>query len=165
MGLVVIRPAEAFVTLAFSLVVHGLPVPQGSMKAMVRPHPVQRAPSGLCRGGNRHVAVTSDNPDLKAWRERVKLEATFALRRPMPALKAIDGPCALYATFYLPRPKSAPKRIVYPATKPDVDKLARAVGDALKDAGVVTEDSRFVDLCVFKRFGDQPCVAIGVYVP
>jgi Holliday junction resolvase RusA-like endonuclease len=164
MGLIVIRPVEAFTVQAFALVVYGIPVPQGSMKSMVRPHPYERNPNGLCRGGNRHVATTSDNPDLAAWRERVKLEATFVRRRATPQHVTIDAPAALYATFYLPRPKSLPKRIEYPMTKPDLDKLTRAISDSLKDAGVVAEDSRFVDNCTFKRYAiDRPCVAIGVF--
>jgi Holliday junction resolvase RusA-like endonuclease len=162
-GLIVIRPAEQFTTQAFALVVYGVPVPQGSMKSMVRPHPYEPGPNRLCRGGNRHVATVSDNDALGAWRERVKLEATFAARRATPKLEPIDRACALFVTFYLPRPKSLPKRVEFPETKPDLDKLARAIGDALKDAGVVAEDSRFVDNCTFKRFGDRPCAAIGVF--
>lgn len=68
-----------------------------------------------------------------------------------PQFAPIDAPVDLTVTFYLPRPRSAPRRVLFPATKPDLDKLTRAVGDALKGIAY-TEDSRIVDLHIRKRF-------------
>ena len=45
----------------------------------------------------------------------------------------------------------APKKVLYPATKPDLDKLVRSVGDALKGLAY-EEDSRIVDIDARKRF-------------
>ena len=47
-------------------------------------------------------------------------------------------------------PKSWPLAKVYADTKPDLDKLTRAVLDSLTDAGVFTDDSRVVWLNVAK---------------
>jgi Holliday junction resolvase RusA-like endonuclease len=41
------------------------------------------------------------------------------------------GPVKVQITFHLPRPKSRPKRHTHPDVRPDLDKLQRAVLDAL----------------------------------
>jgi crossover junction endodeoxyribonuclease RusA len=57
--------------------------------------------------------------------------------------------------FVLPRPVSTPKRRTPPAVKrPDVDKLARAVLDALTSAGALADDSQVVDLHPIKRLAE-----------
>jgi crossover junction endodeoxyribonuclease RusA len=114
--------------------VRGLPVPQGSTRAFVS-------------GGRARVVSTS--APLAAWRHAIATEARAAMGdRP-----TIDGPVAVAADFYLRRPKSAPRRVMHPATKPDVDKLARALLDAC--TGVVfVDDSRVVSLSVGKLYGD-----------
>jgi Holliday junction resolvase RusA-like endonuclease len=48
---------------------------------------------------------------------------------------------------------SAPKFV---AVKPDVDKLIRAVLDALTDAGVFRDDSRVVQVSATKIYADKP---------
>ncbi|GAB7101834.1 hypothetical protein JCM4814A_01480 [Streptomyces phaeofaciens JCM 4814] len=59
-------------------------------------------------------------------------------------------PIIMSAVFTLPRPKSAPKtKAVHAATKPDIDKLIRAVQDALSPSAekgfhVYTEDSHIL---------------------
>ncbi len=74
-------------------------------------------------------------------------------------------------TFYLPRPKShyrasgtlkenAP---VYPLSMPDVDKLARAVMDAVTDSGMWDDDARVVDLHSRKRYAADDD-SIGVVI-
>lgn len=104
-----------------SFTVPGKPVPQGSMKAFVR--------------GSR-AYLTSDNPALKDWRAAVGFYALKA------GAELIEGPIRVDVAFTLQRPKShhrtgknarlirdsAP---VLPTTKPDVDKLLRAVLDSL----------------------------------
>ena len=62
--------------------------------------------------------------------------------------------------FVMPRPASAPKKATPAATKrPDVDKLARAVLDALSSAGVWADDSQVTRLVASKRIaqiGERP---------
>jgi crossover junction endodeoxyribonuclease RusA len=75
----------------------------------------------------------------------------------------LDGPLAIRLGFVMPRPTSTPKRRTPPAVKkPDVDKLARAVLDAL--TGVAwRDDSQITDLRASKRLAEldeQPGVHI-----
>lgn len=55
---------------------------------------------------------------------------------------------AVRLEFVLPRPKAlSPKRLTPFATKrPDIDKLARAVLDALTTTAVIADDSVIIDL-------------------
>ena len=122
--------------------VDGLPIPQGSKSAF----PFKRG------DGSIGVAVTEGKkaPSLKEWRGAIAASARvwIALNgRPAP----LDCAVVLEMTFYLPRPKSAPKHVTKPCKKPDWDKLARAVGDALKGLAYV-EDSRITTGLVRKRF-------------
>jgi crossover junction endodeoxyribonuclease RusA len=118
------------------LIVYGIPIPQGSKTAFVVK-------------GRAVVTDGKKGPALKEWRMAIAWEARKWLSETNTA--PIDGPIKLAVTFYMPRPKSAPKRVLFPATRPDLDKLTRAVGDAL--AGIIyTEDSRIVDIVVSKRF-------------
>jgi len=97
--------------------VFGVAQPQGSARAFM--------PKGA-----RFPVVTTDNPQLKGWRQLVATEASRALRG---AGQLIEGPIRIVAAFYLPRPKSIGARPKAHLTRPDVDKLARAIGDALTD--------------------------------
>ena len=106
----------------------GDPIPQGSMRAI------------------RPGVVVSDNPRLKAWRKNVQASA---LARCGPQWTAWDCPVALDLVFTVPRPKSHPKtKLTFPAVKPDLDKLVRAIGDSLcpkTGFKMLEEDSRIVE--------------------
>ena len=129
------------------LTVIGLPVPQGSKSA----HPFRR------KDGSLGVAVHEGGKaaSLKDWRRAIA-DAARAYMAEYGLESPADGPLWMTVTFYLPRPASASKRVLYPAKKPDCDKLCRAVGDALSKIAY-TDDSRIVDLLVRKRFAvDSP---------
>lgn len=87
----------------------------------------------------------------KAWRNAVKSAAIEALPDNwIPLDEAIE----LSVIFYLPKPKSVVRD--YPTVTPDLDKLVRAVGDSLKDAKVLTDDSRIVTIHAQKLYaGDR----------
>ncbi len=74
----------------------------------------------------------------------------------------LDGPLQMQLRFYLPKPKSAPKtKRTWPDKKPDLDKLIRAVGDAL--TGVLyTDDARIVAVTASKDYDVAPRVEIVV---
>jgi Holliday junction resolvase RusA-like endonuclease len=113
--------------------VYGQPIPQGSMKAfVVRGRPV----------------LTSDNPRTRPWKHTVLLVARDAMHGAPP----FTGPVNVNLWFYLSRPKSAPKGRVLPTVKPDLDKLVRAVLDALTAAGVWTDDSQVCNLIASKCY-------------
>ncbi|RZU30472.1 endodeoxyribonuclease RusA [Blastococcus saxobsidens] len=71
----------------------------------------------------------------------------------------LEGPVSVAVVFTFDRPKSAPKsRRVWPVTRSsgDVDKLLRAVLDALVDAGVMRDDSQVVRLTASKVHVGDP---------
>jgi Holliday junction resolvase RusA-like endonuclease len=124
--------------------VRGTPQPQGSTRSFV--------------AGGRAI-TTSDNPNLREWRQLVR---DCAQDQAPPALWR--GPVAMTLRFTLLRPPSvSAKRRPYPTTKPDADKLARAVWDALKGI-VYADDSQVVRLALSKDYGEAPGVSVGVEV-
>ena len=83
----------------------------------------------------------------------------------MKRRKLIDGPVSVSVSFYLKRPVSKPDAL-YPDTKPDLDKLCRALGDALEGV-VITQDSRIVHWVASKWYADAhsqgiPCAVVSV---
>lgn len=123
-----------------SITVAGNPIPKGSMK-------------GFNRGGR--VILTSDNPRLKDWHHLVAWAA-------QEQGKMLAGPLEVHMLFTLSRPASiSAKKRPHPVVKPDVDKLARAVMDAL--TGICwTDDAQVVRLVAFKRYEAQPGVEITI---
>jgi Holliday junction resolvase RusA-like endonuclease len=131
----------------------GSPVPQGSKRAM----PIYRG-----RGDSREFtgrATVIDNKHmegpLKAWRSEVKSAAEqYAGRFPR------GSGLVVVVFFSMKRPISAPKkRRTYPVSRPDVDKLIRAVLDAMKDAALYFDDGQVLDARGVKDyagFGDGP---------
>ncbi|WP_050670494.1 RusA family crossover junction endodeoxyribonuclease [Luteipulveratus halotolerans] len=138
-----------------SLHIAGDPIPQGSKK--------------IGRHGRRPVILDDNDAKLKPWRARVTLGA----RQAMLGRPPVDAPIELRIVFMIERPRghygtgrnagtlraSAPMR---PAVKPDVDKLERAILDAL--TGVVyVDDGRVVDTHVSKIYAPEPTGA-GVLI-
>jgi Holliday junction resolvase RusA-like endonuclease len=75
------------------------------------------------------------------------------------------GGVDLTVEFWMHRPKNRPKTIdVLPLTPPDLDKLVRAIGDSLVNAGVLGDDSQITDLSVSKRYAVSPALP-KIYVP
>jgi Holliday junction resolvase RusA-like endonuclease len=118
--------------------VTGQPIPQGSVSSF--------------RG--RVVAVKAE---LRKWRDAIRAASLEQWGDRPP----IDRPVTIWATFVLPEPQRP--RWPVPAVKPDLDKLTRAVGDALtnnKDQrGILAEDSRIIGWHVHKVYGDP-----GVFI-
>jgi crossover junction endodeoxyribonuclease RusA len=97
---------------------------------------------------------------LESWREAVKTACHLVLPE---GYQPVDVPVIVYATFYLKRPQSqyvAQRRDrglredapIFVVRTPDLDKLLRAVLDALTGAGVWVDDSRVVRLVASKRY-------------
>lgn len=117
--------------------VQGLPRSQGSKNAYHR--------------GGRIVLVESAK-GLKAWRETIAHVA--AASKPVPTDQAVK----LSLLFLLPAPKKAVRQ--FPTTKPDLDKLARAVMDALTGVYYL-DDAQVVALDLQKAYTHaEP----GVYI-
>lgn len=117
-------------TLAFT--VFGDPVPQGSKRAFVVK--------------NRAVIVDDNRANLRTWRAEVVAAAQSELNGDGP----IEGPVKVSVFFYLRQPKRPKHRL--PATRPDGDKLERAILDALTAAGVVRDDGQVTSMSWRKRY-------------
>ena len=116
--------------------VAGVPKAQGSVRVVT---------------GHR---IIHDSHDLSRWRDTIQMAAVDAARRADIDLP-LDRPVHVKAVFWLPRPKTV--RRLLPSTKPDLDKLIRAVGDALSPrvgARVIADDSRIVGWRAVKAYAD-----------
>lgn len=122
--------------------VHGLPVPQGSTRSWVV---------------NGKPVITSSAKGLSTWRRLVAdVAQRYAPDEPW------EGPVGIELHFGLPKPKSAPKRKrVWPDKRPDLDKLSRAVFDALTYV-IFADDSQVVELSATKDYG-APGVVVEIH--
>jgi Holliday junction resolvase RusA-like endonuclease len=111
--------------------VYGLPVPQGSKKVI-----------------GKNVIEMAD-ARLRSWRQDVASQARVAMEGASPYIEPVD----VRLMFWLPRPQGhfgtgrnserlKPTAPIAPAVHPDLDKLARAVLDAL--TGIVFRDDKQV---------------------
>lgn len=133
-----VLPADNVISFA----VHGLPIPQGSTRAWVV---------------NGKPIITSSAKGLTTWRRLVAdVAQNYAPKEPW------QGPVGIELQFGIPKPKSAPKRKrVWPDKRPDLDKLTRAVLDALTYV-VFADDSQVVDIRASKDYG-PPGVVVEIH--
>lgn len=128
--------------------VYGTPAPQGSKKGFVV--------------NGRAVLVDDNKTPLRTWREDLKTAAMRA-RNASGGRSFPTGPIRLAATFYMPRPKShygtrrgqsylRPNAPVWVDKKPDTDKTARALADALTAAGVYRDDAQIAELHAVMKY-------------
>jgi Holliday junction resolvase RusA-like endonuclease len=116
------------VTRSLTFTVYGEPKAQGSKRAIVN------------RYTKKPVVIESGGEGLKDWRQDVKAEARKALATDGGA--PLEGALKCRIVFWLRRPKST--KNTWPVTRPDLSKLARAVEDAMQDAGLFRDDSQLV---------------------
>jgi Holliday junction resolvase RusA-like endonuclease len=129
--------------------VYGKPQPAGSKRA-------------FARGG--HIQVVDANKNSRPWKTQVAQVAGEA----MNGRELMEGPLDVRLTFTVPRPKGhygvhglRPSAPLYPTTRPDVLKLARAVEDAC--TGVVwRDDAQIVSERLIKTYGEQACCSVIV---
>ena len=115
----------------------GTPSPQAGTK----PVPAGKGPDGKQRF--RHVSTGGVN--LKTWRTQV----ADAAREQAAQVGMLHGPVEVRVLFRFSMPKSRPKMlrtwgVGWMIGKPDADKLQRALGDSLKEGGLIEDDSRIV---------------------
>lgn len=135
--------------------VPGIPQPRGSKRAMPN------------RAGGRPLMVDT-NAKSKPWMAAVSAAAAEA----MSDAALMQGPLRLKVTFMFPRPKShfrtgrnahvlkplAPERV---SKKPDVDKLLRAVCDAM--TGIVFfDDAQVASVEAEKWYGEAAMLGVIV---
>jgi Holliday junction resolvase RusA-like endonuclease len=125
-----------------SLTVWGRPVPQGSWVAFIS------------RNTGKAFAKPSNEKELKAWRREIQEMVALLPCSQSP----IDSPTMLHVVcFFGPPPKSR-QGDIFCASKPDGDKLLRAICDGItmtkSGRGLVTDDSRIVRKTIDKRWCD-----------
>lgn len=109
-------------------------------------------------GNGRFVEAS----DVKPWRKAIAsaVESAFLATgddRPF------TEPVVVYATFFLPRPKSV-KRL-FPSVAPDLDKLQRALGDALSvDSTALADDALIVRWHSVKLYADNQDAGVRVAI-
>jgi Holliday junction resolvase RusA-like endonuclease len=133
-----------------TLEVPGEPIPQGSGRPI--------------RAGNGRLHVIADNSRLQPWRDAVTWHARQALagRRPLE-----HGAVAVELAFTFARPRRhfgrRGLRLSAPTShtvRPDLDKLVRAVLDALVGAGVIRDDAQVAELHATKRYGEPGLIVV-----
>jgi crossover junction endodeoxyribonuclease RusA len=115
------------------ITVRGIPAPQGSKRHV---------------GGGRMI---EQSKAVGPWREAVRAETQRAMNHLPPLEEAVH----VTVQFTLPRPKSIPKRVIWPAKRPDLDKLARAVLDGLTDGGAWLDDGQVVKMGLIKHYASE----------
>lgn len=121
------------------LLVYGTPGPQGSKTAFIRGGKPIITEGGSKKGRDGHAA----------WRQAVATAARdYQEKNESPTLTAA---LCVELRFVFDRPKSIPKKRLWPAVKPDADKLARAVLDAIKGT-LIKDDALVVWLVVSKHY-------------
>lgn len=128
--------------MSVSFRVPGTPIPKGSARSYVSK-----------RG--KLSTVQSNRDKLVPW------EAAVAWRAKAAGLRPHVEPCSIALVFTMPRPKghygargmrpSAPQSHT---TKPDLDKLIRAVLDALTGIAWM-DDSQVLEISASKRYADE----------
>jgi len=143
---------------SISFFVPGIPVSQGSKRAFVIRD----------KSGRHRPVLTESAKGLPQWRATVALAGRQAL------MKGNEGATVgwwakkallVRLAFYLPRPASLPKKVQDAVKRPDLDKLTRAVLDAL--TGIVwVDDSQITRLELAKDYAHTPHhnVEVGVAV-
>jgi len=115
--------------------VDGQPVPQGSMKVI-----------------NGHV-IHSQGSALAAWRSAIALSAKSAGAKPHVE------PVEIELVFTMARPRTVTRS--EPSVAPDLDKLIRAVLDALT-AVAYRDDGQVTRITATKQYGERPGVSVKV---
>jgi len=153
----------------FVLFVPGRPVPQGSKSAFIS------------KSTGKPIVVDKD-VRLPQWRAKITsaaIDKQAEYMHTMPALYAtlpFVGGVGISIDFVLERPKThfgsgknvdkvKPGAPSHPATMPDIDKLMRAIFDALTDAQVWKDDGQVVWVQATKTYanaGQAPGVQITV---
>ena len=134
--------------------VRGQPAPQGSKRPV--------------RLGNGKIGMAEASKAVGPWREAVRAET----QRTMNGAAPLGSPVQVTLTFGVLRAKShfrtgryagqlKPGAAAWPASQPDLDKLARAVLDGLTAGGAWKDDAQVVTLIARKVYAAHAgCVII-----
>lgn len=126
----------------WGVTVYGPPVPKGSMR---------------CIGGKgrRHQLIDDKRDRLAPW-EAALTRGAAALARHLTGQAPLTGPVRVDVTFTLARPRTVSRAQPTTRNTGDVDKLSRALLDALTAGGVWGDDSQATELTARKRYAGTP---------
>lgn len=130
--------------MVLTFTVYGVAQPKGNMRAIHIP-------------GMKFPIVTETNRSVKSWSQLVAEGANRAIGQLPPGERGLLlGPVRLTIGFFLPCPKKfQPKRRrgipVAHLTAPDLDKLARGIGDSLTKV-VYRDDAQVVEAVIGKFY-------------
>jgi Holliday junction resolvase RusA-like endonuclease len=136
---------------------YGVPVPQGSKRWTGR------------------TMVDQNHDELASWRSDIGL-AVRHYKEHNPEFKRFECPLLARVIFTFQRPPSVSrKKRPFHSVAPDLDKLARGVGDALQAAGAIANDSLIVEFTRLAKVyvGEDPealetsgaLIVLGCLVP
>lgn len=96
--------------------------------------------------------IEASGQALKVWRRQIADACEPYLTQNIHL-----GPIRLEVDFYLPRPRTVSiKDRAKPIVPPDLDKLLRAVGDAVGQSGLIWgDDSQIVEILARKHYADE----------
>lgn len=97
---------------------------------------------------------------VHAWRETIKQEIIRGFDSQAWTWEEADGPLEVNIEFAFKVPQR--NRVHYKTSRPDLDKLIRAVLDAGTAAGLWSDDSRVVKIVATKAFAIEDFCTLAV---
>lgn len=135
---------------SISITAYCTPEPQGSTRAFNIP-------------GKEYPVVTSDNKDLKSYRQEVSKSAMLERRNAgfFDVMFTKHSPVLGVFNFYFAKPASVSRKRTQHVVRPDLDKLVRGTCDALRGI-IYTDDSQIVSIKAEKFYGLPERVEITI---
>lgn len=133
-----------------TFIAYGNPIPKGSAKGFAVPMKRDGEPVVDDAGQRKYRAVvTHDNPNTKEWERTVRTAAQHG--RGSGRFFRTE-PVEIRICFGLSRPASvSTKKRPLPTVRPDLDKLVRAIQDAV--SGVIyADDAQVVSIRAWKKY-------------
>lgn len=137
---------------SFSLFIPGTPASKGSYRPI----------TGRSRTTGKPVTrlIPMDKKE-RPWRDHVR-DTILSHKHPtIPPNSYIK----IETTFYLPRPKTIPPhKRKHPTVKPDIDKLQRALYDAITETHIWHDDRQITDVTSHKRYADNTTTGVSLTI-
>ena len=137
---------------SFKLFIPGIPASKGSYRPI----------TGRSRTTGKPVTrlIPMDKKE-RPWRDHVR---DTILDHQTPTIPH-DSYVTVETTFYLPRPKTIPPRKrKHPTVKPDIDKLQRALYDAITETHIWHDDCQITDVISHKRYADNTPTGVSLTI-
>lgn len=138
--------------LSFSLFIPGIPASKGSYRPI----------TGRSRTTGKPVTrlIPMDKKE-RPWRDHVR---DTILSHKHPTIPP-NSYVTVETTFYLPRPKTIPPhKRKHPTVKPDIDKLQRALYDAITETHIWHDDCQITDVTSHKRYADNTTTGVSLTI-